>query len=251
MKKAILSATLLFACFFNADAQALNISESKIFSDSTGIETAPYDKALLTAISDTMFQQGNPKYIWVDLLKDGYISGGKMVYNIYLYMNNAVNNETIPAKVQQQYVAKWDAFVRSINQPHAENEPYLFNSIYGTSYADVINPASEFRKNKKDELHSLGLTATGRLRLCNEALNDGFSTKFQPLNYDFSKKGFYINGKLLPDDLRDKYSKICDEEFGMSCMDGSAMKHGPLPDYTLRREIEALTSRINAAQKRK
>lgn len=252
MKKVALSAILLLTALLNANANgALQISKVEIYSNSATIETQPYDKELLTAISDTMFQQGNPNYMWVDLLRDGYISGGKMVYDIFLYTNKVADDETISKEMQQLYVAKWDAFVRSINQPHTSLDFYHFNNIHGTRYADVINPASKFRQYSKVDLHSLDLTSTGRLRLLNEVLKDGYSTKFQVMNYDFSQNGFYINGKLLPDDLRDKYSKLCAEEFGYSCMDGSAMKHGPLPDNTLRREIETLTERINAAQKRK
>lgn len=208
------------------------------------------DKALLAAISDSMFQEGNPKYIWVDLLKDGYIPDAdspRYYLSIELEPQKENMESALTPGMQKQYVDKWNAFVKHIDQPHRDSS-YVFDYDYGIMYSEVTNPLSRFRRNKKHDLFTLNLAATGHLRLYHELIKDRLTKTALPIDFNFSNRGFYVNGKAMNDKLREKYMQLFAEEFGVNFYsDGSSYSKRPIyGKLLLGDEIEELTAKINA-----
>ncbi|MCB0696215.1 MAG: hypothetical protein KDC07_02555 [Chitinophagaceae bacterium] len=279
----LLSLTLAFCSPARTDAQTMSITKAsslaanhsqkqesqKVYSFRVGSTTAAhlkddnnykiktadvcYDKAYLSAISDTMFRQGNPKYIWVDLLIDGYVHDGDMDwYNVYINTEGNSNggNTNIPEETRTAYAEKWIRFVYSLHEPLSKYGSYNMNNINPISVLAMIDPASDFRKVSKSELHFLRLTCNGELRFYMELIKDGIATPDKPLNLDLSSKGFYVYGKRLTREQREKYMNLCEQEFGSNYFnDGSRYSRGPLPENTLAKDIAELTDRIKAADK--
>lgn len=212
-----------------------------------------YDRDVLQPISDSMFIAGNPKYIWVDLLMDGYISeGDNRWHNLHMYLyESTVNDSTIPLAVQKAYVEKWKDFVASLGEPLYENGFYHIDLHTGMNEESLFNPESDFRKVHQYELKRLHLAHRGELRLYNELVKDGLASPDKALNLEFSNKGFYVHGKRLSHEQRTKYMKLLKEEYGHNYYnDHSSMSHGALAENTLGKEIAELEEKIkNAAQK--
>ncbi len=210
-----------------------------------------YDPAYLTAISDTMFRQGNPKYIWVDLLRDGYVLDADMCwYNLYIniYSKEDGGNMDIPQDIRNAYAAKWISFVQSLHEPLSKYGSYNLSNLDPISALEMVNPQSEFRKISKSELHRLKLTTNGELRFLKELVSDGLAPADKALDLEFSQNGFYVHSKRLTREQREKYMNICQEEFGYNCYnDKSRRSIGALPENTLGKEIAELTASIEAA----
>ena len=252
-----MKSVLVFLCLLlpaTIDAQSVFLGQlfrSAVWvRPTTGVKVNP-DKALLSAISDSMFQQGNPKYIWVDLLRDGYIPDAdspRYYLSIELEPQKGNTESALTPDMQKQYVDKWNAFVKHIGQPHIDSS-YVLDSDYGIIYTEVINPLSRFRRNNKHDLFSLNLAATGHLRLYNELIKDRLTKAALPIDFNFSNKGFYINGKVMNDKLREKYMQLFVEEFGANFYsDGSSYTKRPGQNGTIGDEIAELTAKINTVK---
>jgi len=211
-----------------------------------------YDPEYLTAISNEMFKQGNPRYIWVDLVKDGYIiANERQWYNLYIGIESKERggNIDIPNDVRDKYAEKWLQFVAYIKEPHNKYGSYQLTTYGGITSEDIDDPNSTFRKTDKVELHQLSLTSRGELRLLNELVKDGLAPLDKAMNLEFSNKGFYVHEKRLSRELREKYMNICKEEFGHNYYnDQSSWKRGALPENILSKDIAELTARINAVE---
>ena len=222
-----------------SDGTAQRIEED----DSYIIPTAGvcFEKSYLAAISDTMFRQGNPNYIWVDLLKDGYVQDGDINwYNVYILTNgnSTGGNTDIPQEAGEAYANKWIRFVKSLEEPLSEHCSYSFTNYSPISALKMIDPNSDFRKISKSELNRLGLTEHGNLRFLRELVKDGLAPADKALDLEFSEKGFYVHGKRLTRELREKYMNLCEEEFGCNYYnDHSRIAIGSLPENTLGKRI--------------
>ena len=211
-----------------------------------------YDPQYLAAISNEMFKQGNPRYIWVDLVKDGYILlNEKKWYNLYIGIESKESggNIDIPNDIRDKYAEKWLQFVAYIKEPNCKYGWYRLSTDGSITSEDIDNPNSTFRKTDKVELHQLSLTSRGELRLLNELVKDGLAPLDKAMNLEFSNKGFYVHEKRLSRELREKYMNICKEEFGHNYYnDQSSWKRGALPENILSKDIAELTARINAVE---
>lgn len=216
-------------------------------NDSKNSASVPkIDTALLAAISDTMFQQGNPNYIWADLVKDGYPFHeyyGLTFVTIDIFARPGKLSNSMPAQQQQQYAAKWKLFAKHIGQPLMDSS-YTVYLQEGMNYQDILNAKSKFRANDQANLFRMGLTSTGKLRLYKEFLNDKLSGPNFPIDFSFSDKGYYVHGKLLSADLEAKYKQILKEEFGFSGL--YSWQTSPETDNILGDRIDELAAKINA-----
>ncbi|MBW7913141.1 MAG: hypothetical protein H3C54_05455 [Taibaiella sp.] len=256
MKYPVISFLLASTLFANSIfAQKLTLVKAASFAetDNTQKYFVCYDRDVLQPISDSMFKSGNPKYIWVDLLMDGYISeGDNRWHNLHLYLyESTVNDSMIPLAVQIAYVEKWKNFVASLNEPHYDYGYYHFDLHNGIDGQMIFNPESDFRKVNKAELKRLHLAYRGELRLYKELVKDGLASMDKALDLEFSSKGFYVHGKRLNYEQRIKYMALLEEEYGHNYYnDHSSMAHGALAENTLGMEIAELEEKINnAAQK--
>lgn len=254
MRSAIaILATALFSIYTRgAYAQSMSIYKHSLSNDKNINNNLPvcYDRDLLAAISDTMFNEGNPRYIWIDLIIDGYITEGTTYRNlsVIITLNSHIENEKfpIPANVQTAYVNKFKSFIEHLEEPVSKYDFYSFRSFFSINPQDIFNSESHFRKDTKSELHGLGLTTKGELRFLNELVKDGLAPLNTALKLEFSSKGFYIHGQRMPAGLREKYMSICQEEFGNNYYnDGSSFSRAPLDENTLDKEIKALEDRIS------
>lgn len=223
MKKlALLAITVFSSLQIHAQSMALVKMQEGSLSGDYRNTTQPVcpDADVLRQISTEMYEAGNPKYIWVDLLIDGIIEPGYM-YNLYIHTQSKEKggNVSIPDKLRKQYVKKWEAFVSSVGETvSADYHLYIFgsakNQTYGLTLKDISDPNSEFRQITKPELSAAGLNSRGWVRFYREILSDGLAKGDEPFDYSFSMHGYYINGKRMDNGMHEKYRALCLEEFG-------------------------------------
>lgn len=223
MKKLTLLAMMAFS-YLQIHAQSISLvkmQEGSLSGDyrNTTQPICP-DADELRRISNEMYEAGNPKYVWVDLLIDGIAEPGYM-YNLYIHTrsNEKEGNIVIPDRMRKQYVKKWAAFVASVGEKVSdEYHLYIFgsakNKTYGLTLKDIADPNSEFRNITKPELDFIGLNSRGWLRFYRELLADGLAKGDEPFDYSFSMHGYYINGKRLDNGMHEKYRALCLDEFG-------------------------------------
>jgi hypothetical protein len=243
-------ALVLLPCF--ATAQGISISQRE------RLTALPYrsvvgpqlTKSQLAAISDTMFTEGNPNYIWVDLYKDGYITDETVCTQrtsllIYTTGSGTEGQVFIADSASKAYAEKWSTFIQHICEPPSPSNLYQFNdnSISSKYFTD---PQSAFRKNAKSILHTLGLTSKGELRLFKELISDGITTPDKLTVLNFSKDRFFVNDIELTQQHREKYMAILLEEFGHNFYtDRSNMNISSANSFS--QEIEVLQARLKAA----
>lgn len=256
MKNIIAYLLLVSAAFTNqVFAQKLTLVKTEAFpkTENNNKHYVCYDKAVLQPISDAMFKAGNPKYIWVDLLMDGYINeGDNRWHNLHLYVyESTANDSLVPLAVQIAYIQKWKRFVASLHEPLYEYGFYNLQLLFGINGEMLFNPGSELRKVSQLELSNLHLTHNGHLRFYNELVKDGLASYDKALDLKFSSNGFFVYGKRLDYELRTKYMTLLNKEFGYNCYnDGSSLAIGSYPENTLGKKIAKLEEQINnAAQK--
>lgn len=237
----------------NSIAQSIAIVKTDFRSgnnDERLIEQVCYDSSILSPISNQMFLEGNPRYILVDLLNDGYITCDGTWYNIYVSpVGQATSgNINIPLEVRKAYGIKWDNFVNSIGEAHPK-----YGTIIRThgeiNYNNIIDPNSSFRNVNKEYLHELRLTTSGEIKLIEEILKDKLLSSDDDFSIRFSYKGYYVGGKELNAEMREKYMNLCMNEFGLNYYtDESSIAIGPVEGHTSGKRIEELKSRLTATQ---
>lgn len=215
-------------------------------------EEHSYSQDDLTAISQQLFDAGNPKYIWVDLLKDGFLKNGtKRIksLNLYVYSDEPFTDSIITPDIQKAYIEKWVAFTKKLGQPLPDCGCYFLSLEEGFDAATMLHPNSSFMKTDQSELHHLHLTYTGRLMLYKQLIADEYADADKPLDLEFSEKGFIVNGHKLSEKEREKYAALTMKEFGNNYYDDqSSMSIGFLREKTLGGEIKELEDRINAVR---
>lgn len=256
MKYPAISFVLAITLFANSIfAQKLTIVKKESFpkTKNTHKDYVCYDRDTLQPISDSMFKAGNPKYIWIDLLMDGYISeGDNRWHNLHMYLyTKSLADTSIPLTVQKEYVEKWKVFIANLSEPVDEYGYYHMDLHSAITGEMLFNPESDFRKVNQAELKRLHLAHRGELKLYKELVKDSLASPDKALDLEFSSKGFYVHGKRLSYEQRTKYMKLLKEEYGHNYYnDHSSMSHGALPENTLGKKIAKLEEQINnAAQK--
>ncbi len=210
-------------------------------------EAVCYDPSMLEQISEEMYNSGNPKYIWVDLLKDQLITEGEG-YNIYLNtnQNSGEGNIAMPVYLQDIYLKKWKSFLLSVKEN--DRHLYIFSSNNTTpglwrnfNAEDIVDPSSVFRQITNGELMRLELNSEGKRRIFKEYLKDGLASLDKPLSLDLSENGYIINGIRLTKELREKYMALYQQEYGCNFYnDNSSLKNGPSTTTTLGKQINDL-----------
>src|ERR1700744_2110348 len=125
MLKTFLTTTLI-SWALAASAQSIDIVRIDHLNDSPKVSTAAYKTPDYKAISKTMFKEGNPKYIWMDLLNDGYVKlNDSCSYNLYIDTDKKeeAGNINIPTTARERYAKKWMQFVASLHlKPSISNQ---------------------------------------------------------------------------------------------------------------------------------
>lgn len=171
----------------------------------------------LQAISQELFNAGNPKYVWIDLVDDGYVNASDGIgYYVYFRTNKIEEggNLKIPADVQMKYIDKWLAFLQNIKEPITKSGEYNLQLHNGILCNDITNKESKIWQISKQELTTLDLNIRGELRFKEELVKDKLADPNEPLKLNFGKEGFYIDGKRLSAEQKEKYYTLCKEEFG-------------------------------------
>ncbi len=250
----VLAIVLLASDSYTAHAQSIMLTKMSKTYPNTPKDESPvcFSTEELISISDKMFTEGNPKYIWVDLIKDGLVAPGDQIgYHVYLYIDKKENggNIPIPAELQQVYLAKWTRFMQQIKEPVNSTATYQAHLNRGILCKDISNETSAFRKISKGELNDMDLNTRGELALLETLFNDGLADPSKPLQLDFSTKGYYVNGQRMSVQMHDKYREICLAEFGTDYSSlGSYMKRGPLEAHTLAKDIAELKGKITVTE---
>lgn len=252
----LLFATLLIT---NSNAQSLSISRrgsDKTF-DIPGVteqDHVCYLKDKLVTISDEMFQQSNPNYIWIDFLIDGYVTyGDGRDHELFISENETVQPQgtvALPTEAAKTYIEKWHRFLEHIDEPRNENGKYRLKNYFGVDELQIACSSSQLRTKAKETRYRNRLVSRGELRLYKEMLKDGLATLDDNLDYDFYQSGFKVNDQPLTDDMTDKYNRICIEEFGIDFTTGeNGHSRGSLK--TFREEISILEQRFATANQHK
>ncbi|MBN9485296.1 MAG: hypothetical protein BGO70_02445 [Bacteroidetes bacterium 43-93] len=206
-----------------------------------------YTHEVLEKISDQMYQQGNPKYIWVDLLKDRYITNDEgHTLNLYISAKNASGNGNvpIPAEASKKYAEKWVSFVKSLHLKVDTSTSYHLYASNGIQGADVVNEKSEFRSIIKGELYYLNLNPQGELRFYKELIKEGLASENDSLSWNFTINGYFVNGKRLNAEQREKFRNIGIEEFGTDYNKIWQTTNSSM-GYPLQHRMQKLTSRLD------
>ncbi|MCB9065156.1 MAG: hypothetical protein H6551_08465 [Chitinophagales bacterium] len=204
-----------------------------------------FDKDFLQKTSDELYDAGNPNYVLLDLMKDGYINSTYLNnYMVHLYADDIrkPGNVEIPDDVRKAYGEKWVAFVKSINEPIDKNSRYDLYYWDGISTEDITDPESQFRANVKYAQYSARLTKRGELRLLKEMVADGVANPNRKIDYMFNKEGFWVQGVSLNKELGEKYMQICREEFGY--VHPNLTKHSFKSSVNFKREIADLEKQL-------
>lgn len=253
--KYLLSALLFSICFGTVSvAQSICLIKTGFSSSATDtFQPLEFDADVLSTVSDIMYAEGNPKYVWVDLVKDGYIKNGDPNwYNLYINPDGKGCDDKygIPGNVQKTYAKKWMQFVNNLQEPVSKCNYRLSN--YGQANADsMTNAQSAFRTIDKSELHHLHLTHKGELRFYKQLAEDGLAPLDKAIDLEFSNKGFFVHGKRLDYEQRTKYMALLKEEFGHNYYnDESFIKIGSLPENTFGEKIAELEEQINNATRK-
>lgn len=244
-----LSLTIL--SHFTSDGQSIALTKMSKPHDNAPKDESPvcFNSEELASISDKMYKDGNPKYIWVDLIKDGLVTPGDQTgYHLYLHLKDAEEggNVTISAALQKAYIAKWGAFIKHIiKEPVNKEGSYHIHLNRGIVCKEISDQSSEFRTITKGELSNLGLNTKGELILMELILKDGLADASKPLQLNLSPNGYYVNGKRLTVEQHEKYRKICLEEFGTDYNRlGEYWESGPGENRTLAGHISKLKKQI-------
>lgn len=213
-------------------------------SDLTQLVCLPHEE--LTAISNNMFENGNPNYIWIDLLKDGYVHyNDTRNHNIVIATNERFvpGDIAFPEEVVKAYIEKWKSFLEHINHPGSANDKYSLFLSFGMDTKVILRHNSDFINNVKYAQYKWGLTAPAELNMYREMIKDGLATLEDKLDYEFSQKGFYVNDVRMSDELMKKYAQYCIDEFGLNFTDGSARQARGSYD-TFEHEIKKLENEL-------
>lgn len=257
MKRILFTTCLSFAIFssLTSDGQSVMLTKMSKPHPNALKDEFPvcFNNEELTSISDKMYKDGNPKYIWVDLIKDGLITPGDQTgYHLYLHLKDAEEggNVTINTALQKAYVAKWGAFMKHIiKEPVNKEGSYHIHLSRGIVCKEISDQSSEFRAITKGELSNLGLNTKGELILMESILKDGLADASKPLVLNLSPNGYYVNGKRLTVEEHEKYRKICLEEFGTDYNRlGEYWQSGPGENRTLGGDIAKLKKQVEEAK---
>lgn len=248
-------------CFFiaaqcnNVHAQSMAVTKTGFFQQSIAIpdkEAVCYQSDLLQQISDEMFKSGNPKYIWIDLVKDRLVNvGDYKSYNIYIEtkQKETGGNMQIPADVQQRYAEKLVLFLKKIEEPITEDGAYSLHLYQGIACTDITDKKSPLYTFSQQERNSIRMDHREDLRFLEMLLADGLATADITYNIDFSRNGFYVNKIRLSPEMSEKYSQLCLELYGTSYKEsGSRMQMGPTADVTLGDKISSLRTKVLLAK---
>lgn len=252
--------TLCFALTIHsnyAHAQSMAITKNTYFSQETSTPNQTYichSEEVLQQVSDEMFKASNPKYIWIDLLKDGLINiDDYKGYNVYIETKQKQNggNLQIPEAVQQRYAKKLLSFLSYIEEPVTEDGAYHFHIYSGIQSTEITDSKSQLRNISKEELSSMRMHHKEDLKLLESLIADGLATADKTYSIDFSAKGFYVNKKRLSPEMSEKYSTLCYELYGTTCKEsGSRFQMGPTADVTLEQKISSLKTKVALAKQK-
>lgn len=256
--KPLLLSILLFNPFISSSQSVFIVRH---FNNDLNKEqkVCPVDIDALTTASEEMFTAGNPNYIIVDLIADGYISlTDSFEYSINLKLSeppflDAKYALKIPANAQENYVHKFEYFLKTsgLSRSRYEGKTGSISFTNNITQEDIINTKSEFRTGFTTlSLKQLGFYYNediGRLRIYEELIKDNLAPLDKALQLNFSKNGFYVHSKRLTPAQREKYSTMCKEMFGNNYYtDQSSWKVGSLPEDTIEKQITELKEKLAA-----
>lgn len=251
---ALLGNYILYPCAVSAQSFTLTKKLLVECTDTLRRKPLPCTVEQLAAISDSMFKQGNPRYIWVDLLKDGHINNGDCRWHSIQISPTAIATDTnspIPLYVRNAYVVKWLNFVTSMGEPIYKYS-YSMDYLGNIDVTEMLDTTSDFRKSFKQELHRLHLTHSSELTFLKTLIADGLAPADKALQLDFSQNGFYVHGKRLNNDMRRKYMNLLTEAWGINYYErGNSLKIGSLPGNTLEKRIQELELLLASVHQKK
>lgn len=177
----------------------------------------------LSIASEEMFVEGNPRYFFVDIVKDGFIplSADSVAYSFRIssYTTDLTTNEAhlhIPAKLRAQYAKKYIQFISKLGESF-HNEPGHSVVLYAPlDFKDITDKNSSFRTDFKRDLFNARLINKGKELLIKEFIKDGYANLDDTINFSFNNKGFVVNHKTMDKLHREKYMSLCKQEFGQN-----------------------------------
>ncbi len=154
MRNLLLISLILF-CSNSYAQRAVNVAENQpTFFNKPNGDAICYETEALKKVSAQMYQDGNEKYIWIDLMIDGIIPSN---YNncVMLFPNQGhplvlgYAETLVRGNIAVQY---YDKFIKFMDSHGYNKDLPIYNfKFQNLSQEQIFDPYSEFRKvNTKD-----------------------------------------------------------------------------------------------------
>lgn len=208
MKKPAQLLILLLATMpFLSNAQHISVRKKQANSNNNIVFTA----TALERASESMYKVGNPRYLWLDLYRDGLIEWDAD-YFITLSLTGTTPQAgelAIPEAVAKRYISKWMNFLQQFEEP--QREKYELN-------ADAI---ASFYYDNHFHQGAIGFTA-GALKLTRKAENrmidnmvkDGLAEYGRDFDLYIDDKKLLVNNRRLEGEIEKKYRDIFSADLG-------------------------------------
>ncbi len=214
-KPAQLLLLLLSFSFFSAKAQHISVQKVVNRYDDKIVFTAN----TLQRISDSMYNVGNPRYLWLDLYRDGLIEwDADYIITISLVDTERLVGEIpISHALANRYISKWMAFLQQMEEPLKTRYNLSMDAIVSFYYDNRFHQGTI-----NSMLASMSLTRKAENRMIDEMVKDGLAKYDQDFNLYIDHEILLVNTRQLDGPLEKKYRNIFFAELGYeSCINCS------------------------------
>lgn len=188
----------------------------------------------LVAISDTMLNEGNEKYVIVDAIIDSLLplhalagadagKQGPAIYSLvdknievsFISNNIFVNGTSLTDGIRNAYAGKMIvAFMPKLKE---KNDVFLisYKDPKGITLADIFDPNSAFRKLNIADRTKAGFYTEARKKMVQHFLDDKLiASRSSPINITYNSDDIIINNKTLKGVQKTKYHDLLEHEYG-------------------------------------
>lgn len=206
-KPAQLFLLLLTLLFYSAKAQHISVQKVVNRYDDKIVFTAN----TLERASASMYNVGNPRYIWLDLYRDELIEwDADYLITISLTDTAALAGEVpMPAVLTKRYISKWMNFLQQMEEPVKEKYYLNMDAIASFYYDDHFHQGIiNFM------LSSMKLTRKAENRMIDKMVKDGLAEYGRDFDLYIDDKKLLVNNRQLEGEIEKKYRDIFSAELG-------------------------------------
>lgn len=174
------------------------------------------------SVSDSMYYQGNPKYMIVDAVIDGWIVLPNRVRFTFLSESYWVISDgrdmlKLPDSVKSRYAVKFFELLSAAGETGGaairlsatpDNTPL--------GLADIFDTASAFRNFTVRDRYRAGITSNGWRAIIAELQKDRFiQNRYIPFEMHYAPGYIEINGIKLAGEMNEKYCRLFRDSLGL------------------------------------